>query len=212
MKNFTFGRLATLVIALVFILAACGSDSSSAAGETTPTTEEASTAQDTAETSDDDADDADDGNDGGEAAIEESAIPEGAEIDDRTEEEIIQDNLDGILIRLDVEPADLDEVSECIITRLEGEGIPVTGSGAAELVALVGCRQEIIGNILGINPAVATAEVRACALTAIGQWFSSIPLDEADVVLQEPDPPQSVRDQIVNDCDVDDETATAILG
>ena len=203
MKDLHIPRLASVLFAIVLALAACGSDSAdtTAVESETPVAEEPAEAESDSPAVED-----------GGVSIEDAAIPEGAEIDDRTEEEIIQDNLDGILIRLSVEVEDLDDISECIIDRLEGEGIAVTGQGAAEIVALVGCEPDIIGNILGINPAVADEATRSCALGAIGAWFSEIPLLEAEVVLQAPEPPQSVRDQIVSDCDVDDATAQAILG
>ena len=215
MKNLSFARVLLLLFISAILLAACGSDGSS--DEAVEATVDAVTADDS-DTADDAADvtEPEDNTEAIEeaarSAIEEAAIPDGAQIDDRTEEEIVRDNLDAILIRLSVEVADLDPISDCIIDRLDGEGVLVTGDGAAEIVALVGCEPGIIGNILGVNPAVADAATRQCALGAIGDWFSSIPLLEAEVVLQAPEPPQSVRDQIVSECDVDDATATAILG
>ena len=186
-RSLWFGSVA---IALAMILTACGSDDSepaSAAPEADTETESAS-APDSEET---------------------DVVPEGGEVDDRTPEEIAEDQLDLMMVQLGL--TDLENIGNCVVERLDAEGIPLTGQGSPELAALVGCDPSVIDNMIEINPAAAEPETVSCLSFELADWIGSIPLADSEAFFQGASPPPELISALAEGCDLAEDEVTSIL-
>ena len=143
MKDRKVLRLLFASLVAMVILASCSSDdeTATAAATTAPeTVEESPEADDTDDAPDADASDVDAADEPAEADIPTTTI------DERTDLEIATDNLDVTSFQLGVE--DLEGAADCVIERLESEGVPFTGEGTAELIALIRCEPDVINSCL----------------------------------------------------------------
>ncbi len=186
-RSLWFGSVA---IALAMILTACGSDDSepaSAAPEADTETESASAAD----------------------SEETDVVPEGGEVDDRTPEEIAEDQLDLMMVQLGL--TDLENIGNCVVERLDAEGIPLTGQGSPELAALVGCDPSVIDNMIEINPAAAEPETVSCLSFELADWIGSIPLADSEAFFQGASPPPELISALAEGCDLAEDEVTSIL-
>ncbi len=143
------------------------------------------------------------------AAESEPAAPT-TTVDARTPEEIALDDLDIMVVQL-AGADDLIRLSDCVVERLDSEGVPLVGQGSPELVALLGCEPDIIRSLIGI-PASIPPDTGECLLTGIGGWIADLPLLEGEAFFQSASPPAELVAQLSGDCDVPESTISAVLG
>ncbi len=187
-------RLIAALIALMFIVAACGGSDSTASVEadaevaetTDSTTVEEPEPESESETDDDEP----------EPVIEESAIP----IDDRTDREIAIDQLDLMLLQL--RTVDLVAVADCVVARLDAEGIEIVGQGAPELAAALSCDPTISDQLFSAASFNVTETQGACIVDGLANAAANTPLDEAEAFFSAATPPNEVLIIIAGQCDV----------
>lgn len=207
MKNLTFLRLFLAAMAAMLILASCSSDDEAAAPDTT-----------VAESADDSASggaEADEVETTEQTEVDDEAAAEPADdaptttVDTRTDLEIATDNLDVTSFQLGVE--DLEGAANCVIDRLEEEGIPFTGEGTAELIALIRCEPDTITQWLPDSNPVLVGNDWNCTVRQIGEWLSARTIPEAEEFLGAGAPPQEFFDLAAQNCNLDVNDVAAAL-
>lgn len=177
-------RLITALIALVFVLAAC-SGSDSTADATAATTSEAAETTTTTEAPET------------EAVIEEAAIPE---VDTRTPREIAIDQLDLMLAEL--RTSDLVATADCVVERLDSEGIEIVGRGAPEIIAALGCDPTIANQLFNPQSFNVSETEGVCIVDGLAAATTAIPLDEAEAFFSTSTPPVEILEEISSTCGV----------
>lgn len=192
-------RMLGLLLGAALILAACGSDSEAgsdvaadAAAQTTSTTTAVSDDSDGATTTT--------------APTFNTSFPT---IDERTPEEAAIDQLDLMIAQLGIR--DIPTAADCVIERLDEEGIELVGQGAPELVALLGCEPSAASVLLGSDSSILPPNVWDCVTNGIGAWMSGIPLDEAEEFLEAETPPADLIADLSSACAVEEDVLEAIL-
>ena len=206
MKDRKVLRLLFASLVAMVILASCSSDDETAttAATTTPeTVEESPEADDADDAPDTDASDADAADEPAEADIPTTTI------DERTDLEIATDNLDVTSFQLGVE--DLEGAADCVIERLESEGVPFTGEGTAELIALIRCEPDVINSWLPETNPVLFGRDWTCTVGSVGDWLSARSIPEAEEFLSAGAPPQEFFDLTAQTCGIDAGNVAAAL-
>ena len=204
MKDRQFIRLFLAALAAMLILASCASDEESATPDTTTTVAPEATDEATAEPEADEEPETDE--------ADELAEPEAptTTVDDRTDLEIATDNLDVTAFQLGVE--DLEGAANCVIERLDSEGIEFTGEGTAEIIALIRCEPDVINQWLSTtNPVLGGGEEWSCTVGAIGDWLSARSIPEAEEFLSAGAPPQEFFEQAASTCNLNVDDVAAAL-
>lgn len=186
------------------ILASCSSDDETATAATTTTPESVEEAPETTDAADAPApSDADAADEAAEADIPTTTI------DERTDLEIATDNLDVTSFQLGVE--DLEGAADCVIERLDSEGIPFTGEGTAELIALIRCEPDAINSWLPETNPVLFGRDWTCTVGSVGDWLSARSIPEAEEFLSAGAPPQEFFDLTAETCGIDAADVAAAL-
>lgn len=171
-------RLFATLFAFTFALAACGSSDETAEPEaadtTTPTTEV--------------------------TASEPATIESTTTVDDRTDEEKAIDQLDLMLVQLRTE--DLIATADCVVERLESEGIDLVGQGAPEMVAALGCDPAIGVQLFRTQGFGFTDVQSACVVLGLTTATAAVPLEDAETFFSTPTPPDGVLEAISSECGV----------
>ena len=184
MSFWSFSRLVSTVVVFILILSACSSsegeteaaDASSATATSLPVAEEDSTDTTT------------------------PAESPATTVDNRTDREKAIDQLDLMLVQLRVE--DLVATADCVVDRLDEEGIEIVGQGAPELVAAVGCDRALATQLFSVaNFGVSEVE-GTCIVDQLADATAVVPLEDAEAYFSTPKPPDDVLQTIATDCDV----------
>ena len=129
--------------------------------------------------------------------------------DDRTAEEIAVDRLDVMMFDLGV--TDLETTANCVIARLESEGLDLVGADTPELIALFGCDENVMARWLPpTNPALATPDW-SCTIGSINDWINDLTIDEAGAFFDASEPPAGFIDVTASRCDISPEDLIAAL-
>ena len=186
------------------ILARCSSDDESAAPDTTVA--EVDDSSDSVE-ADEEAEDPEVEDEAREEPVDDAPT---TTVDTRTDLEIATDNLDVTSFQLGVQ--DLEGAANCVIERLESEGVPFTGEGTADLVALIACEPDAITQWLpDSNPVLGNGEEWNCTVRQIGDWLSARSIPEAEAFLGAGAPPQEFFDLAAENCNIAVEDVAAAL-
>ena len=203
MKDRKVLRLLFASLVAMVILASCSSDDETATAATT-TPESVEEAPETTDAADAPApSDADAADEAAEADIPTTTI------DERTDLEIATDNLDVTSFQLGVE--DLEGAADCVIERLDSEGIPFTGEGTAELIALIRCEPDAINSWLPETNPVLFGRDWTCTVGSVGDWLSARSIPEAEEFLSAGAPPQEFFDLTAQTCGIDAVDVAAAL-
>lgn len=204
MKDRKVLRLLFASLVAMVILASCSSDDENATAATTTTPESVEEAPETTDAADAPApSDADAADEAAEADIPTTTI------DERTDLEIATDNLDVTSFQLGVE--DLEGAADCVIERLDSEGIPFTGEGTAELIALIRCEPDAINSWLPETNPVLFGRDWTCTVGSVGDWLSARSIPEAEEFLSAGAPPQEFFDLTAETCGIDAADVAAAL-
>lgn len=204
MKDRKVLRLLFASLVAMVILASCSSDDETATAATTTTPESVEEAPETTDAADAPApSDADAADEAAEADIPTTTI------DERTDLEIATDNLDVTSFQLGVE--DLEGAADCVIERLDSEGIPFTGEGTAELIALIRCEPDAINSWLPETNPVLFGRDWTCTVGSVGDWLSARSIPEAEEFLSAGAPPQEFFDLTAETCGIDAADVAAAL-
>lgn len=195
-------RLACLLVASLFVLASCGggdeSASSTATTATAPTTEAETVVDDTlpelVEIDD---------------SRPELEGPPVVDVDDRTPREIAIDELDVTMFQLGV--TDLEGTANCVIERLESEGVEFTGEGTAEIIALSACDENVISEWLPEANASLPTDTWACTVESIGDWINELSIADAEAFFSASSPPTEFVESTADRCDASVDDITAAL-
>jgi len=132
------------------------------------------------------------------------------EVDERSDEEIALDQLDLMLVQLGVQ-ADLVEVADCVIDRLDAEGIELVGQGTPELIAALACEPSVGQTLFNVENLPLPTDQATCVIDGISGWLGSLPLTEAEELIGQT-PPEELLEELSGDCDVALEELRAALG
>ncbi len=207
---------AVLALACIVLLAACGdsdaTDTAAGASDTAETTEMAETAESTDgidESADESAaDDITSEESAGNLQIEDLRSDE--EDDDRSPEQRAIDQFDVTMYQLGVR--DLAGVSDCVLERLDSEGLTVLDDEAANFAALFGCEPDVRTVFFGDQSAALGAEQWDCATNEMALWISDLPLTEAQSFFAAPTLPDELLSLITFSCGVSEDEFLTILG
>lgn len=172
-------RLATAIVCAAFFTACGGSDDVAAPATTTAAPVETTTTTTAPETT--------------------TEAPE-TTVDNRTDRERAIDRLDLTLLQL--RTADLVATADCVVERLESEGIEVTGEGAPELIAALGCEPALGYQLMGAASFDVDDEQGECIVNALITGAAQVPLTEAEAFFSTPTPPDTLLQGISTICDV----------
>lgn len=201
MTRITAFKFTAVAFALMFLLAACGSGEESGAlpdniatvPVPAPTTEApAADAPTTTNT-----------------FVPQIQEPTGT-AEERSPEEAAQNDLDVMIAQL-LGTENLLEISDCIVERLDSEGVPLTGQGSPELAALIGCEPGAIDRLITLDPTLADEPTRICLTAGIATWIGGLPLEEAQVFFQSPVPPDELVTLLGSICNLTVEEVETIL-
>ena len=178
MTSWTSPRLIAVALSFALVLTACGGSSDDSEAESTSSLQTSSTS----------------------TADSEEPEAEGPGIDNRTEEEIAIDQLDVMLVQLGTD--DLIGTADCVVERLESEGIEIVGQGGPELVAALGCDPGI-GTRLFSPESFDVGEAEGeCIVAGLVDAATRVRLAEAEAFFGTPTPPDAVLQTISSDCGV----------
>ena len=99
-----------------------------------------------------------------------------------------------------------------MLPSLEREGVPLTGQGSPELVALLGCEPAVVESLLGVDPAAAPTETRDCVVAELGAWIAGLPLKEASIFFEAATPPADLVQQVAQACELGEAEVESLLG
>jgi len=185
----TFARLFATSVALVITLAACGGSNDDAAPSVAsvavqvPTTNAPAVDESVATTTS--------------TIIINTTTPT---IDTRTDEEKAVDLLDLMLAQLRAD--DLVGTADCVVERLESEGIPITGQGAPEIIATLGCDPSIGAALFPTANFGFDQPTSACVADGLTAGAAATPLTEAESFFSSAVPPAALLETIATDCGV----------
>jgi len=188
-------RLAYLLIASLFVLASCGDDDESASSTTTTTTSQTTTSATAAD----------------DAATQAEAVEvEGpAAVDDRSTEEIAIGRLDVSMAQLGI--TEFEETANCVMDRLESEGIELTGEGTAELIALTRCDVSVVSEWLPDTNENLADDDWACTVESIGDWINELSIPDAEAFFAASSPSTEFVEVTAGRCDASAEEIAAAL-
>ncbi len=195
-------RLIGAVLACILILASCSS-----ADETASTT--TTVAPDSADIEESSTTDAPAATTEAPELTDEGSESTTTTIDDRTPEQIAIDELDVTSFQLGIE--DLEGAANCVIERLESEGIEFTGNGTAEILALNACEPDIVTQWLPTSNPALPLDVWTCTVVEIGDWLNAGTIAEGEEFLGAESPPAEFIEVAADACGVSVEELTAAL-
>ena len=179
-------RILAVVVASLLILASCSSAEETSS--TAPASTEAATAVDDATNSE--------------------ASPE-TTIDNRSEEERIIDAIDAMAFQLGI--TDLETATDCVLARLESEGLEPTGANTAELIALNRCQPQVISFWLPVSNAVLAPADWNCTVLQIGEWINELSIPDAEAFLSSTVAPDEFVQRAGSACNISPEDVARAL-
>ena len=105
---------------------------------------------------------------------------------------------------------DLVATADCVIERLEDENIELTGQGAPEILATLGCDPSTSAGLFAAP--TLEPEDALCVTTETGAWLSSQPLSQAEELLGAQRPPQALFDSVAETCGVTQDQLDEVFG
>ena len=134
------------------------------------------------------------------AAVETTTEAPETTVDNRTDRERAIDRLDLTLLQL--RTADLVATADCVVERLESEGIELTGEGAPELIAALGCEPALGYQLMGAGSFDVDDEQGECIVNALITGAAQVPLTDAEAFFSTPTPPDALLQGISAICGV----------
>lgn len=175
-----FSRWLIAVLALAVALAACGGSDDTTAAETTDSETEAEEAESSVEP----------------AQLDSSTTT----VDDRTDRERAIDQLDLMLLQLGV--GDLVATADCVVDRLDEEGIEIVGQGAPELAAALACDRGVADQLFSAASFDLPPADGQCVVDGLIDAIIDIPLAESEAFFGASMPPAEVLEMIATECGV----------
>lgn len=178
-------RLLSTIVAIALVMTACSSSDEPAEAAAPETADTAAATTSTAAPT---------------TAAPDVVEPTTTTVDNRTDEEKAIDQLDLMLVQL--RTVDLIATADCVVERLESEGIEIVGQGAPEMVAALGCDPGIGTQLFGTASFGFTESQSVCVVGQLTAATAAVPLEEAEAFFSTPTPPDDVLAGIASVCDV----------
>lgn len=204
-----FLRVATFFLLAAIALAACSSDedlestqdAEAAEAEVSADSENSTDSEDSTVSTDATTSTSD------ESSTEPAALPD--QVDDRTPEEVAIDELDVMIFQLGIQ--NIEEAADCVIDRLESEGVELVGQGTAELIALTRCEPSVISEWLPESNPLLPANRWSCVVEGIGSFLNEQTIAEAEAFLGATTPSDDLVERLSDRCETPPEDIFAAL-
>ena len=179
-----FPRWFAGLFALALVLAACGGSEEIAEPELADTAEVSEPADET------------------NADSEQAEEPEAptTTVDERTDRERAIDQLDLMLLQLGA--TDLVSTADCVVERLDEEGIEIVGQGAPEIAASLACDRVLGDQLFGAESFDLPEEDGQCFVEGLIDAIIDTPLSEVETFFAAATPPAEALETISSDCGV----------